>query len=115
VSAKAFESERSVSTGSWLGRPFQGQGFGTEMRAAVLTLAFGGLGATTARSGAIQGNAQSLGVSRKLAYEHTGVASVTPRGVPVEHANLELRRDRFRSPVPVELIGLEGLPPLFGA
>ncbi len=114
LAAKSFTSDRSVSTGSWLGRAFQGQGLGTEMRAAVLTLAFAGLGAVRARSGAIEGNRQSLGVSRKFAYEHTGVATVSPRGIPVEHDNLELSRERFSSPVPVDLVGLEGLLPLFG-
>lgn len=115
VTATGFESERSVTTGSWLGRAFQGQGLGTEMRAAVLTLAFDGLGAATARSGAISGNAQSLGVSRKFGYAHTGVATVSPRGTPVPHDNLELRRAGFSSPVPVEIDGLESLLPLLGA
>jgi hypothetical protein len=85
------------------------------MRAAVLTLAFAGLGAAHARSGAIEGNRQSLGVSRKFAYEHTGVATVSPRGIPVAHDNLELSRERFSSPVPVEVVGLDGLLHLFGA
>jgi len=115
VSAKSFGAERSVSTGSWLGRSFQGQGLGAEMRAGVLTLAFDGLGALTARSGAIEGNPASLGVSRKLGYELVGAHTVSPRGVPVEHVDLELRRARFRSPVPVELVGLGGLLELFGA
>ncbi len=115
LAATSFPRDRTVSTGSWLGRQHQGQGLGTEMRAAVLTLAFAGLGAARARSGAIQGNRQSLGVSRKFAYEHTGVATVSPRGVPVTHDNLELARDRFRSPVPVDVAGLESLLPLFGA
>jgi RimJ/RimL family protein N-acetyltransferase/predicted GNAT family acetyltransferase len=113
--ANAFAADRTVATGSWLGRAFQGQGLGTEMRAAVLTLAFAGLGAAHARSGAIEGNRQSLGVSRKFAYEHTGVATVSPRGIPVAHDNLELSRERFSSPVPVEVVGLDGLLHLFGA
>ena len=57
-----------VTTGSWLGAAYQGNGLGTEMRAAVLTYAFDARGARVARSGAIQGNPQSLGVSRKLGY-----------------------------------------------
>jgi RimJ/RimL family protein N-acetyltransferase len=85
------------------------------MRAAVLQLAFDGLGAARATSGAIQGNPQSLGVSRKLGYVETGSHLVSPRGEPVEHLDLELRAAAFSSPVPVEIEGLEPLLPLFGA
>jgi hypothetical protein len=85
------------------------------MRAGALSLAFDGLGATVATSGAIEGNPQSLGVSRKLGYEVVGSHVVSPRGVPAEHTDLELRRERFRSPVPVELVALTPLLPLFGA
>ena len=98
-----------VTTGSWLGAVYQGRGLGTEMRAAVLCYAFGHRGATTARSGAIQGNPQSLGVSRKLGYEVVGSHVVSPRGEPLEHTDVELRRDRFRSPVPVTVDGVRPL------
>jgi hypothetical protein len=30
---------------------------------------------------------------------------VAPRGEPVEHTDVELRRERFVSPVPVEVAG----------
>ena len=112
---KRFAEERTVDTGSWLGREWQGRGLGTEMRAGVLQLAFEGLGARRATSGAIQGNPQSLGVSRKLGYTETGSHLVSPRGEPVEHLDLELQADAFSSPVPVEITGLDGLLPLFGA
>jgi RimJ/RimL family protein N-acetyltransferase/ribosomal protein S18 acetylase RimI-like enzyme len=115
VRGERFAEQRTVDTGSWLGREFQGQGLGTEMRAAALHLAFQGLGATLATSGAIEGNRQSLGVSRKLGYEIVGAHLVSPRGVPVEHTDLELRSENFRSPVDVELVALEPLLPLFGA
>ena len=115
IRGERFAERRSVDTGSWLGAQWQGQGLGTEMRAAVLELAFTGLRAVVATSGAIAGNPASLGVSRKLGYELVGSHTVSPRGVPVEHADLELRRERFRSPVPVELAGLTGLLELFGA
>jgi RimJ/RimL family protein N-acetyltransferase/predicted GNAT family acetyltransferase len=115
VRGERFEDRRVADTGSWLGRAFQGQGLGTEMRAAALHLAFEGLGAEVATSGAIDGNPQSLGVSRKLGYEVVGAHMVSPRGVPVEHLDLELRRESFRSPVPVEVVGLEPLLPFFGA
>ncbi len=110
-----FAERRTVDTGSWLGRPWQGRGLGTEMRSGVLYLAFAGLGAQRATSGAIQGNPQSLGVSRKLGYVETGVHQVAPRGEPVDHLDLELRATAFSSAVPVEIEGLESLLPLFGA
>ena len=99
----------SVTTGSWLGARYQGRGLGTEMRAAVLTYAFDIRGARVARSGAIQGNPQSLGVSRKLGYEVVGTHVVSPRGEPLEHTDVELRRERFRSPVPVTVDGARPL------
>ena len=98
-----------VSTGSWLGQTYQGRGLGTEMRAAVLTYAFDVRQAPLARSGAIAGNPQSLGVSRKLGYEVVGTHLVSPRGSPVEHTDVELRRDRFHSPVPVSVDGVQPL------
>jgi RimJ/RimL family protein N-acetyltransferase len=52
--------------GSWPGRRYQRQGAGTEMRAAVLFLAFDGLGALAAESGALEGNDASSRVSGKL-------------------------------------------------
>jgi RimJ/RimL family protein N-acetyltransferase len=115
VRGERFAERRIVDTGSWLGREFQGQGLGTEMRAAALYLAFGGLGAKRATSGFIAGNPQSQAVSRKLGYEIVGSHVVSPRGEPLEHTDLELRSEHFRSPVPVELVALAPLLPLFGA
>jgi RimJ/RimL family protein N-acetyltransferase len=115
IGAERFAERRTVVTGSWLGRRWQRRGFGTEMRAAVLQLAFAGLGADIARSGAIAGNPQSLGVSRKLGYEVVGSHTVSPRGVALEHTDVELRRESFQSPVPVEIVALEPLLPSFGA
>jgi RimJ/RimL family protein N-acetyltransferase/ribosomal protein S18 acetylase RimI-like enzyme len=113
--SERFSETRTVNTGSWLGRSWQGIGLGTEMRAAVLQFAFGILGARNARSGALAGNAQSLHVSRKLGYAEVGLSSVSPRGAPVAHHDLELAGVGFRSPVPVEIEGVEHLLGLFGA
>ena len=112
---KDFARTREVDTGSWLGRAHQGQGLGTEMRAGVLTFAFELLGATRAVSGAIDGNPQSLAVSRRLGYEVTGTSTVAPRGARGgAHRPPTCTRDRFTSPVRVEVDGFEGLQPLFG-
>jgi RimJ/RimL family protein N-acetyltransferase/predicted GNAT family acetyltransferase len=115
VGAERFAEMHRVTTGSWVGKNWQGQGLGTEMRAAILQLAFGGLNAEVAVSGAVAGNPQSLGVSRKLGYEVVGSHVVSPRGEPLEHTDIELRREHFRPPVPVELVALAPLLPLFGA
>ena len=114
IRSERFAETGAVDTGSWLGRAWQGRGLGTEMRAAVLTFAFAGLGAAEATSGAIAGNPQSLGVSRKLGYRTAGTKTVAPRGEPLEELLLELRRDEFVSPVPVEITGLDGLHSQFG-
>jgi RimJ/RimL family protein N-acetyltransferase len=115
ISSEGFRRTRRVATGSWLGKDAQGIGLGTEMRAAALHLAFDGLGAHSAASGAIAGNPQSLGVSRKLGYEVVGSHYVAPRGEPLEHTDLLLRRESFNSPVPVEIVALQPLLPFFGA
>ena len=66
LGAVHFRAVRSVETGSWLGRAHQGQGLGREMREAVLHLAFDGLGAEEALSGAFDDNVASLATSRAV-------------------------------------------------
>jgi RimJ/RimL family protein N-acetyltransferase/ribosomal protein S18 acetylase RimI-like enzyme len=102
-----FQETGALITGSWLGQPYQGLGYGTEMRNAVLTFLFEKLGADEARSGAIEGNPASLGVSRKLGYTQVGMSVSSPRGVPVPHADLSLQREQFRRTVPVEIVGFD--------
>jgi RimJ/RimL family protein N-acetyltransferase len=114
IGAKHFAAEREVSTGSWLGRSWQGRGLGTEQRAAVLVLAFDGLGASAAISSAWEHNSASLGVSRKLGYRRTGTTLASPRGEPLPHHVLRLERAAFRSPKPVEIEGLDGLRSFLG-
>ena len=94
-----------VVTGSWLGARYQRQGYGTEMRSAILSFAFDVLGAEVARSGAFVDNPASRGVSRRLGYRETGSHFVEPRGEPVEHVDLELRREDFTPLVDVEIVG----------
>jgi RimJ/RimL family protein N-acetyltransferase len=72
VQASDFAVCRTVETGSWLGRRHQGRGIGKEMRAAVLHLAFAGLDATRAETGAYDHNHPSLGVTRALGYRPNG-------------------------------------------
>jgi len=109
IGATGFARERTVSTGSWLGRRWQGRGLGTEQRAAILKLAFDGLGAQAAVSSAWERNDASLGVSRKLGYIDAGTKLSHPRGEPLVHRVLRLERAGFHSPVPVEIEGLDAL------
>jgi RimJ/RimL family protein N-acetyltransferase len=113
--AERFAAERVVGTGSWLGRAAQGRGLGTEMRAAVLELAFRGLGTSAATSGWLEGNWASARVSEKLGYREVGLSEMSPRGVPVVHHDVRLERDQWIPPVPVEITGLEPALALFGA
>jgi RimJ/RimL family protein N-acetyltransferase len=116
VTGERFASSRRVVTGSWLGRRFQGRGFGTEMRAAVLELVFAGLGAEVALSGHAEGNVSSMRVSEKLGYEPAGEGIVEPRGYPIRQFKLELTRERWAAAprIPVEIEGLDPGLALFG-
>jgi RimJ/RimL family protein N-acetyltransferase len=115
VGAERFAEERSVATGSWLGQAHQRRGIGTEMRAAVLELAFHGLGAETAISAWLEGNEASRRVSEKLGYRIGGVRTESPRGEPVVAHQVELRRAAWRCPIPARIDGLEDCRALFGA
>ena len=115
IEAENFTATRTVTSGSWLGAAFQRAGLGTEQRAAILELAFVGLGANTAISGAHIYNVSSQRVSAKLGYRQSGSHTVAPRGEPVEHYDYSLERGEWRCPVEVEITGLETALPLFGA
>lgn len=115
VWATNFTTLRVVETGSWLGLRQQGQGLGTEMRAGVLHLAFEGLGATAALSGALDGNEASRRVSEKLGYEPNGEDMVAPRGSPLINHRYLLRRENWqRGLYPVSLEQLDACLSMFG-
>jgi RimJ/RimL family protein N-acetyltransferase len=95
VVGEEFAALRSVETGSWLGRRFQGRGLGREMRAAVLHLAFAGLGAERALSGAWHDNGPSIAVSRALGYEDNGEDVKLRRQQPDRQVRFVLTRARW--------------------
>jgi len=115
--ANDFGTLREVSSGSFIGLKHQGRGIGKEMRAAVLHLAFAGLGATRAYSGYIEGNTASKRVSEALGYVPNGYSSVVVRGQAVREINLVLERSvwesRRRDDISIE--GLEECLELLGA
>lgn len=67
-----FPALRTVDSSSFLLPAVRGRGLGTEMRRAVLALAFGPLGALAAITSAWHHNQASLGVSRALGYRPNG-------------------------------------------
>ncbi len=117
IYARDFAIHRTVDTGSWLGRAYQRRGYGTEMRSAVLSLAFDGLGAQVAESSAFLDNTASNGVSRKLGYEENGRGSLAPEGVARETQRFRMRTEAWRSRprLPVTIEGLDACRELFGA
>lgn len=116
VGATNFAVLREVGTGSWLGRALHGQGYGTEMRAAVLELAFAGLGAEYAVSEAFADNHASYAVSRKLGYRDDGIQRLMVRGAPVVGRRLRLDRAGWAAArtVPVTIDGLDECREMFG-
>jgi RimJ/RimL family protein N-acetyltransferase len=117
VKAEDFAGSRSVSTGSWLTKSAQGRGLGVEMRAAVLHLAFAGLGALEAQTSAWLDNAASQRVSLRLGYEHEGQQLLARRGEPTPHLRYRLTRDAWQRNHfdGIELHGLEPCLALLGA
>lgn len=114
--ARNFAVKRAVKSGSWLAQRSQGRGYGTEMRAAILELAFRGLGAEGANSSALDGALASARVSEKLGYVDAGESWVEVRGERRLDRQLRLTRDRWidRERISVRISGLETCIPLFG-
>lgn len=117
LQAEEFAVTREVGSGSWLGREHQGRGLGTEMRAAVLHLAFAGLGADLARSESFDDNHTSDAVSRKLGYVDDGTATYSVLGRRRIARRLLLTREAWERHRTVEVTvgGLEPCLPLLGA
>ena len=110
-----FATHRLVDSSSWLVPDGRGRGFGKQMRAAVLELAFSHLGARVAVSSAVVGNAASLGVSRSLGYVETHTSVLEHSGEELQHLRLEAdawrRSGRGRA---VDVEGIELALPYFG-
>ena len=114
--ARDFPVVRQVTTSSWLGIKNQRQGYGTEARTGLLTLAFDHLGANTARTEVFQDNHASQGVSRKLGYEPDGISVDARDGEAVVSDRLRLTRERWsqRKRFAVTVDGLTPTLPMFG-
>lgn len=110
VGARDFAALREVSSGSWLGLRYHGRGVGTEMRAAVLGLAFTGLGAEQATSASFSDNPSSLGVSTRLGYERDGIERLVVQGRVTTTHRLRLTRAQWETHRKTE-VSISGLEP----
>jgi RimJ/RimL family protein N-acetyltransferase len=113
--AKKFRIVRSVESGSWLGKKYQGQGLGREMREAMLHFAFAGLGAEEALSGAFEDNAASLATSRSVGYVDNGEGRMSRREESARIIQLRLERATWeqRQRDDIEIAGLDACLHMF--
>lgn len=116
VAAHDFATIRAVTTGSWLGRSYQGQGLGKEMREAILHLAFDGLGALEAHTAAFPDNEPSLAVTRSLGYADNGHEVVMRRGERARYLRFCLDSATWsaRRRSDISISGLESCREMFG-
>jgi RimJ/RimL family protein N-acetyltransferase len=116
MTGRQFAVRREVSTGSWVGRRYHGQGIGTQMRAAVLHLAFEGLAAEYATSEAFEDNPASHAISRRLGYADDGIERIVVREKPVISRRFRLDRPGWLAHrrIPVEIEGLAACLADFG-
>lgn len=77
-----FGTHKTVTSFSWLSTDVRRAGFGTEMRHAILHLAFDGLDAKEAASDAFLDNIGSNRVSQALGYQPNGVEWATRNEEP---------------------------------
>ena len=90
-----FSTFGTVTSFSWLVDDQRGRGLGHEMRAAILHLAFDGLGAKEAGSDAFVDNHGSNAISRDLGYEANGSDWATRQGEPALLNRWRLTRDNW--------------------
>ena len=106
--ANKFPVRKSVGSGSWLLKEWQGRGLGSEARAGILQLAFGELGAEEARSVALAENQASRAVSLKNRYLEDGGEISAAQGITAYPATRYLlTRDRWYSRDDIKISGLE--------
>jgi RimJ/RimL family protein N-acetyltransferase len=111
-----FAAIGTVTSFSWLAPAARGRGLGREARAAILHLAFAGLGAREAGSDAFTDNHASNRVSEALGYTRNGTTWATRRGEAAKLLRWRLARDDWarRRRTDIELSGVEECKPIFG-
>jgi RimJ/RimL family protein N-acetyltransferase len=113
--ARDFDVLREVTTSSWLGLGYQGDGVGTEARVGLLAFAFDHLGASDATTEVFPDNHASQGVSRKLGYQPDGISRDTrgPEALVSDRLRLTASRWAGVDHVPVAVEGLDAARSMF--
>ena len=114
VHATLFGVRAEVVTGSWLIDSVRGRGWGRQMRAGMLHLAFDHLGAEIARSSANVSNGPSLGVSRSLGYRDDGTKRSSFQSRAVDLQRVRLDAVDWVCPPGYSVTGLDGCRDMFG-
>jgi RimJ/RimL family protein N-acetyltransferase len=110
-----FAVTRTGETGSWLGLPHQGKGYGTRMRRAVCAFAFDELHAAEVTSGAFLDNPTSRAVSKKVGYLPNGTVRMKRReGELAINQKLVLTPETFVRGEPIEVAGAAELRTFLG-
>ena len=112
-----FLALRTVDSSSFLIPAMRGRGLGKQMRAAVLALAFGPLGARFAITSAWTDNSASLGVSRALGYADNGVTAHCRDDGAGEMAHMRLTHEQWLASGwanRVEVAGVDDCTAFFG-
>lgn len=102
-----FSTLGTITSFSWLSADERGRGFGREMRAAILHLAFEGLGAKEAGSDAFVDNHGSNAISQALGYEPNGTDWATRLGEPALLNRWRLTRDNWQRRADIQLHNVE--------
>jgi RimJ/RimL family protein N-acetyltransferase len=116
LAAEHFAVKQTAGTGSWLGRKYQGRGIGKEMRAAIIHLAFTGLGARAVYTSCFADNEASLGVTKTLGYAPNGSRWVDREGEAVLQLHFQLEQDVWerRRRDDIQIVGLDSCREFFG-
>ena len=111
-----FEKHGTVTSFSWLAPSARGRGLGSEMRSAILQLAFGGLNAKEASSEAFLDNAASNRVSASAGYVPNGLEWATRRGQPAQLQKWILSREAWQGTRrdDIRLLGVESCKKVLG-
>lgn len=108
LTGRDLEDLGIVESTSWVSADVRGRGIGTEMRSAILHLAFDGFDAMEAHSEAAMDNVGSNSISERLGYERNGVAWATHQGEPRLGQRWRLTRDAWlpRRRTDIDLLGV---------